>query len=175
LEQGRVRILDNLDPQVHGELKERNQWPDYLADDCVKLLGDIRDRDALRKAMAGVDVIFHQAAAVGVGQSMYEIERYVDANTRGTAVLLEVLAEKKHKVRKLIVASSMSIYGEGKYCCPEHGEIYPQLRSEEQLTAQEWEMRCPICNQPAAPRPTDETKPLYSTSIYPSPKRSGKR
>jgi len=161
-----VYILDNLETQVHGGLREENRWPDYLADDCVKILGDVRDRDTLRKAIAGVDVIFHQAAAVGVGQSMYEIERYVDANTRGTAVLLGILAEKKTRVRKLIVASSMSIYGEGKYRCPEHGEIYPQLRPEEQLAAQEWEMSCPICNQPAAPLPTDETKPLYSTSIY---------
>jgi dTDP-L-rhamnose 4-epimerase len=161
-----VRILDSLDPQVHGGLRETNQWPVYLANDCVKILGDIRDRDTLCKAIADADVIFHQAAAVGVGQSMYEIERYVDVNTLGTATLLEVLAEKRHKVRKLIVASSMSIYGEGKYRCPEHGELYPHLRPEEQLAAQEWEMRCPTCNQPAAPLPTDETKPLYSTSIY---------
>jgi dTDP-L-rhamnose 4-epimerase len=161
-----VRILDNLETQVHGGLREENRWPDYLADDCVKILGDVRDRDTLRKAIAGVDVIFHQAAAVGVGQSMYEIERYVDANTRGTAVLLGILAEKKTHVRKLIVASSMSIYGEGKYRCPEHGEIYPQLRPEEQLAAQQWEMCCPVCNQPAEPLPTDETKPLDSTSIY---------
>jgi dTDP-L-rhamnose 4-epimerase len=113
-----------------------------------------------------VDVIFHQAAVVGVGQSMYEIERYVDANTRGTAVLLDILANGKHRVRKLIVASSMSIYGEGKYHCAQHGEVYPRLRSDEQLAARDWEMHCPICGGPAEPLPTDEEKLSYPTSIY---------
>jgi dTDP-L-rhamnose 4-epimerase len=161
-----VRVFDSLEPQVHGDLRERGAWPDYLAADCVKIVGDVRDREALRQAIQGVDVIFHQASAVGVAQSMYEIERYVDANTRGTAVLLDVLANEKHGVRKLIVASSMSIYGEGQYRCSEHGHVYPRLRPEEQLAAHEWEMRCPICGQPAAPCPTDEDKPLHSTSIY---------
>jgi dTDP-L-rhamnose 4-epimerase len=111
-------------------------------------------------------VIFHQAAAVGVGQSMYEIEHYVDANTRGTAVLLDVLANERHQVRKLMVASSMSIYGEGKYRCDQHGEVYPRLRSDEQLAARDWEMHCPICTEPVEPVPTDEEKPLHPTSIY---------
>jgi dTDP-L-rhamnose 4-epimerase len=161
-----VRVFDNLEPQVHSALRERGGWPDYLAADCEKILGDVRDRDTLRKAIDGVDVIFHQAAVVGVGQSMYDIERYVDTNTRGTAVLLDLLANENHQVRKLVVASSMSIYGEGKYCCAEHAEVYPRLRSDEQLAAQDWEMRCPICGGAAAPLPTDEKKPLYPTSIY---------
>jgi dTDP-L-rhamnose 4-epimerase len=138
-----ARVFDNLEPQVHGGLRERGGWPDYLAAGCEKILGDVRDRDALRKAVDGVDVIFHQAAVVGVGQSMYEIERYVDANTRGTAVLLDVLANEHHRVRKVIVASSMSIYGEGKYRCAEHGDVYPRLRSDEQLAARHWKMQCP--------------------------------
>jgi len=161
-----VRVFDNLEPQVHGGPGERGEWPDYLAPGCEKILGDVRDRNALRKAVDGVDVICHDAAVVGVGQSMYEIERYVDVNTHGTAVLLDVLANEDHKVRKLVVASSMSIYGEGKYRCAEHGEVYPRLRSDEQLTARDWEMSCPICGQPAEALPTDEEKPLYSTSIY---------
>jgi dTDP-L-rhamnose 4-epimerase len=166
-----VRILDNLEPQVHGELREQGRWPDYLADDCDKILGDVRDRDVLCKAIAGVDVIFHQAAAVGVGQSMYEIERYVDANAHATAVLLDVLVNTNHGVRKLIVASSMSIYGEGKYRCAKHGEVYPKLRTREQLSAQDWEMHCPVCGQFVDPLPTDEEKPLYPTSIYAITKR----
>jgi dTDP-L-rhamnose 4-epimerase len=162
----KVRVFDALEPQVHGGLQEREEWPDYLVTECERILGDVRDRDALGKAIDGVDVIFHQAAVVGVGQSMYEIEHYVDANTRGMAVLLDVLANEKHSVRKLVVASSMSIYGEGKYHCAEHGEIYPRLRSDVQLAARDWEMRCPTCGQPAQPLPTDEEKPLYPTSIY---------
>ena len=161
-----VRVFDSLDPQVHGGLRERGHWPDYLATDCERILGDVRDRRALRIAMEGIDVIFHQAAAVGVGQSMYEIERYVDINTRGTAVLLDVLANDKHHVRKLIVASSMSIYGEGAYHCDEHGAVYPRLRSNEQLASRDWEMHCPDCGEGVAPVPTDEEKPLHSTSIY---------
>jgi len=161
-----VRVFDNLEPQVHGGLRERDEWPTYLANDCEKVLGDVRDADALCAALGGVDVIYHLAAAVGVGQSMYEIEHYVDVNSRGTAVLLEELADKKHAVRKLVVASSMSIYGEGTYRCPEHGKVYPKLRAEKQLANRDWEMHCPVCGQRVEPSPTDENKPLFSTSIY---------
>jgi dTDP-L-rhamnose 4-epimerase len=161
-----VRVFDSLEPQVHGGLRELGGWPDYLPNECEKIVGDVRDRDALRKAVDGVDLILHQAAVVGVGQSMYEIERYVDVNTHGTAVLLDLLANESHRVRKLIVASSMSIYGEGTYRCAEHGEVYPRLRPDEQLAARNWEMRCPICGQIVEPLPTDEEKPLYPTSIY---------
>jgi len=167
----RVRVFDSLEVQVHGGLRERSAWPDYLAGGCERILGDVRDRDALRRAMKDVDVVFHQVAAVGVGQSMYQIERYVDANSRGTAVLLDILANEEHQVRKLVVASSMSIYGEGAYRCPEHGEVYPQQRSEEQLAAGDWEMRCPICGRPVEPLPTREDKPLHPTSIYAITKR----
>ncbi len=120
---------------------------------------------------------------VGVGQSMYQVERYIDVNTRGTAVLLDILANDegvRSRVRKLVVASSMSIYGEGKYECPVHGLVYPKLRSEAQLAARDWEVRCPVgdqgrsgngsepvpCNRPLRPLPTDEDKLLYATSIY---------
>jgi dTDP-L-rhamnose 4-epimerase len=161
-----VRVYDNLTPQVHGGLSEAGRWPDYLSTECERVLGDVRDRDALRKALKGIDVVFHEAAAVGVGQSMYEIERYVDVNTRGTALLLDLLANETHTVRKLVVASSMSIYGEGAYHCAEHGAVYPHLRTEAQLRDRDWEMRCPLCDTPVAPRPTGEEKPLHATSIY---------
>jgi dTDP-L-rhamnose 4-epimerase len=141
----RVRVFDNLESQVHGPLREQGRWPDYCNPEAEYILGDVRDRDALQRAMTGVDVIFHEAAMVGVGQSMYQIERYVDVNTRGTAVLLDILANDtaiRNRVRKLMVASSMSIYGEGKYQCPAHGIVYPKLRSEAQLTARDWELRC---------------------------------
>jgi len=166
-----VRVLDALDPQVHGGLRERGEWPSYLAKECEKVLGDVRDRDTLRRALDGIEVLYHQASAVGVGQSMYEIERYVDANTRGTAILLDVLANERHTVRKLIVASSMSIYGEGAYRCPTHGRVYPQLRPESQLAARSWEMKCPLCGEAVAPLSTAEDKPLYPTSIYAITKR----
>jgi dTDP-L-rhamnose 4-epimerase len=169
-----VRVFDNLEPQVHGPLREQHRWPPYCNPAAEYILGDVRDRDALRRALSGVDVVFHEAAVVGVGQSMYEIERYVDANTRGTAVLLDILADDaavRGRLHGLVVASSMSIYGEGAYHCAAHGTVYPRLRPAAQLAARDWEMRCPICREPAAPLPTDEDKPLHSTSIYAVTKR----
>jgi dTDP-L-rhamnose 4-epimerase len=97
---------------------------------------------------------------------MYEITRYVGGNTYATAVLLELLANESHTVKRLIVASSMSIYGEGAYRCSRHGRIHPALRSDDQLSCKEWEMRCPECGQPATPIGTPEDKPLFPTSIY---------
>lgn len=166
-----VRIFDNLEPQVHGTLREEGCWPEYANPHAEYVLGDIRDREALRQAMRDVDVIFHQAAMVGVGQSMYEIERYVDINTRGTALLLDLLineAPVHDRVRKLVVASSMSIYGEGAYRCAEHGRVYPRLRGSDQLAAREWELYCPVagCEQRLEAMGTTEDKPLHATSVY---------
>ena len=163
-----VRVLDNLSPQVHGR---GARPPAYLHPRAEFVKGDMRSRPNLRTALEGVEVVFHQAAAVGVAQSMYEIRRYVDVNTYGGAVLLDVLANEPHGVRKLVVASSMSIYGEGAYECPQCGRVYPSLRPEAQLAARDWEMRCPQCAQPVQARPTDETKPLAPTSIYAVTKR----
>ncbi len=108
-----VRVLDALEPQVHGGLRDRGEKPDYLNAEAEFIQGDIRDPEAVRKALEGVDVLFHEAALVGVGQSMYQIARYTDVNAGGTAVLLQVIINSKERPRKMIVASSMSIYGEG--------------------------------------------------------------
>jgi dTDP-L-rhamnose 4-epimerase len=173
-----VRVLDNLEPQVHGSLREQGAWPDYVHPGAEYFLGDVRDRQAMQAAMQDMDVIYHQAAMVGVGQSMYQIERYVDVNTRGTAILLDILANEtpiRSRVRKLIVASSMSIYGEGSYICPVHGVVYPRLRTAKQLAAKQWELRCPVhmgtlivepCPFELQPRATTEDKPLHATSVY---------
>src|SRR5207302_6145097 len=125
-----VRIFDNLTGQVH-----RNGVPEYLADGPEFIQGDVRDSAAMRRALAGIEIVFHLAAAVGVGQSMYEIEHYMGTNTQGTAVLLQQLLNRKSQVEKLVLASSMSIYGEGKYLCAQCGEVAPSLRSTEQLRA----------------------------------------
>lgn len=168
LEEGyHVRVFDNLDPQVHPEGK----IPDYLNKEAEFLQGDVRDRVALKNAIKDVRYIFHEAAAVGVGQSMYEIYRYTDINTMGCANLLDILVNIPNSCEKLIVASSMSIYGEGKYKCDEHGIIYPKLRPENQLHSREWEMKCPTCGKYSKKLPTDESKPLYPTSIYAINKR----
>jgi dTDP-L-rhamnose 4-epimerase len=163
-----VRALDNLDPQVHAQAER----PDYLDPEVELQAGDVRDRDAVRRAVDEVDAVVHFAAAVGVGQSMYEIERYTSINAIGAAVVLEEVLERRDAVRKLLVASSMSIYGEGQYRNPRTGEtgLAPWLRSEQQLAAREWDILGDD-GTPLEPEPTAETKSLRPTSIYAINKR----
>lgn len=157
----RVRVYDNFDEQVHGRKK-----PAYLNPETEYIKADVRDRNRLKKALNKIDAVFHQAATVGVGQSMYQIEKYVDANAKGTAVLLDILVNEMNSVKKLIVASSMSIYGEGGYVCQNCGEIEPGLRPLKQLKERNWEMRCLACGREAKPVATKESKKLLPTSIY---------
>ncbi len=162
-----VRILDSLDPQVHPHGR-----PSYLTADAELIVGDVRDRDAVRRALAGVDRLVHLAAAVGVGQSMYEIERYTSVNSIGCAVVLEAATEVRDRLEKVAVASSMSIYGEGLYRCPAEGtEVAPEPRSDESLAGRSWDPACPSCGAPLEPLPTPETKPMAPTSIYAVGKR----
>src|SRR5215472_10113233 len=135
-----VRVLDSLTMQVHGQ-----GAPDYLSLEAELVRGDTRDVAVVRRALEGIDAVFHLAAAVGVGQSMYEIAHYVTANTQGTANLLQALLDTKIKLEKLIVASSMSIYGEGRYLCAECGDVAPPPRPNAQLRKKEWEVVCPKC------------------------------
>lgn len=155
-----VRALDDLSPQVHGE---RGGRPDYLDREVELIPGDIRDRETVRRALRGVDAVFHLAALVGVGQSMYEIERYTSVNNLGTAVLLEELIERP--VERLIVASSMSIYGEGLYRRRDGSVIPGRERSLEQLKAKQWELRDED-GSPLTPMPTPESKVPALPSIY---------
>jgi dTDP-L-rhamnose 4-epimerase len=161
LERGyEVRALDNLSPQVHGDDAGR---PDYLAPEVELQVGDVRDAEAVKRALEGVDAVYHFAATVGVGQSMYQIAEYTSVNGEGTAILLEALARKP--VERLIVASSMSIYGEGLYST-RHGErVAGQERSLEQLKAHDWEVRGPD-GEPLKPVPTPESKCPAVPSVY---------
>jgi dTDP-L-rhamnose 4-epimerase len=156
-----VRVYDSLVEQVHD-----GSSPRHLASDAEFVRGDMRDASSLRRALEGVEIVVHDAAEVGVGQSMYEMVRYVGANTLGTAVLLEAVTGKGSRVGKLVVASSMSIYGEGAYSCAEHGFVYPSLRSDIHLADRDWEIRCPVCDATITALATDEGKPLRPTSIY---------
>jgi dTDP-L-rhamnose 4-epimerase len=153
-----VRVLDNLNPQVHGADATR---PDYLDSDAELIVGDVRDRELVDTALRGVDGVIHLAAAVGVGQSMYDIVSYVDVNEGGTAVLMEALS--KRPVERLVVASSMSIYGEGS-AQGERGAVNPEPRPLEQLRRGQWELL--DGNRSLAPLPTPETKPPSLSSIY---------
>ena len=163
-----VTIFDSLHPQVHGP---DSKVPDYVNPEAEFIRGDVRDYDALKDAVLKADVVFHEAAAVGVGQSMYQVREYCDINVMGTANVLHILANEKHNLRKIIVASSMSIYGEGKYRCEKCGEVNPVLRPESQLAKKDWEMKCPVCGADAEAVPTDEDKPLRPTSVYAVTKR----
>lgn len=169
LSQGhRVRVLDSLDPQVHGP---NRSMPEYLNSEAEFILGDVRDRGAVDRALDGIDVVYHQAAAVGVGQSMYEVRHYMDVNTIGTSVLLEGMVARRAQLRKLIVASSMSIYGEGRYKTKDGRAAAPKLRKILQFQEGRWELHCPETGDPLIPLPTDEEKPLQPASPYASGKR----
>jgi dTDP-L-rhamnose 4-epimerase len=150
----RVRVLDSLVEQVHGEA----QRPAYLTDEIELVAGDVRNAEVVRGALEGVDAVFHFAARVGVGQSMYALAEYAAANTAGTGVLLEALLD--HPVRKLLVASSMSVYGEGAY------EPAPAVeRTREQLERGEWEPHGPN-GEELRPVPTPENKTPSLASVY---------
>jgi dTDP-L-rhamnose 4-epimerase len=162
-----VRVLDVVDPQVHTD-----GGPKHLNKDAEFIRGDIRDPEVVRRALRGVDRLVHLAAAVGVGQSMYQIAHYTSVNAFGTAVMLEEALSVRGKLEKVVVASSMSIYGEGLYRCPEEGvDLAARERPQAQLLARDWEPRCPACGAALTPLPTPETKPLLPASIYAIGKR----
>lgn len=158
----RVRVFDNLDPQVHGPGATRPSW---LSPEAELVIGDMRDPDAVNGALRDVQVVYHLAAAVGVGQSMYRIAEYTATNTLGTAHLLQALVDREMELDRLVVASSMSIYGEGRYRRADGAEPHVRQRSPEQLRAHQWELRDPDGGR-LCPMPTDEEKPLDPTSIY---------
>lgn len=162
-----VRVLDNLDAQVHGAA---GVWPEYLNPKAEKMLGDVRDRTKVAAALEGVDAVIHLAAAVGVGQSMYEIERYCSINIIGTAILLEEVVKRKETIKKIVVASSMSAYGEGLYQKPSGEKVAPMPRSAEQLKKGQWDFQG-ADGKPWASLPTPEDKPMLPGSVYATNKR----
>jgi dTDP-L-rhamnose 4-epimerase len=158
----RVTVLDNLEPQVHRS----GTWPSYANPKARYVTGDVRDRSVFEPLVLASQAVVHFGAAVSIGQSMYQIDRYVDVNTRGTAVLLDILVNTKHKVEKVLVASSIGVYGEGAYTCATHGAVAPTIRPEQQLAARDWEQHCPHCGKHATSIPTPEDKALYRDNIY---------
>jgi len=164
----RVRILDSLEPQVHGP---EGQLPAYVNGKVEFVRGSITDAAAVARALDGIDVVLHHAALVGVGQSMYDIARYCHVNTGGAGVLLEAIVKLRKRIRKVVVASSMSVYGEGAYRTTQGEMRAPRLRRRERLERAEWEMRDPTTDAPLAPMHTPESKPLQPTSVYAITKR----
>jgi dTDP-L-rhamnose 4-epimerase len=160
----KVRILDNLEQQVHGE-----KLPDYINQKAEFIKGDISNPRTWEKALEGVDFVVHLAAMVSISQSMYQPSRFLNVNTLGTAKFYEALLtnEKfRNSIKRIVVASSKSIYGEGAYKCKEHGIVYPNLRPLEQLEKKDWEVHCPICKEYVKPVGITEEKPAQNLSVY---------
>jgi dTDP-L-rhamnose 4-epimerase len=157
-----VTVLDNFSTQIHGN-KSANPAPSR----GIRILeGDIRSRDDWIRALANQDVVIHFAAETGTGQSMYRIERYISVNVLGTATFLELLANETHSVKKILVASSRAIYGEGKYHCTEHGSVYPCSRTDADMSSGDFTVKCPVCRRDVALLPTDEDSKIHPSSVY---------
>lgn len=168
-----VTVLDNLDPQVHGPgCVTPRHIAGHVASRAVRFVnGDVTDRSALEAALDGATHVVHLAAAVGVGQSMYQPYYYVHTNATGTGLLLDRILPRRATVRTLVVASSMSLYGEGAYRCPACGVARPRERSREQLDAGRFEVLCADCGAALEPVPTPETKPADIASVYAATKK----
>ena len=154
----RVRILDNLEPQTHRKGK-----PPWVPADAEFVEGDIRDREATRAALAGVDVVFHQAA---YGGYMPEVGKYVHVNSFGTAQMLEIIRDENLPIRKVVVASSQAVYSEGAGTCEAHGLVFPPVRPKEQMSRGDFSVHCPVCDRPTSPAPTPEHAPVGGETVY---------
>jgi len=158
-----VTVLDNLSPQIHGD---NSPLYNSVKDKVHLIKGSVLSYDDWNKALDGVEVVIHLAAETGTGQSMYEIEKYTDVNIKGTSIFLDILANEKHSVKKMIIASSRSIYGEGKYSCLKDGIVYPNERKDADMVKGDFNVKCPICNENAKLLATDEISKNHPSSIY---------
>lgn len=158
-----ITVLDNLSEQIHGK---NAAIPEKLKDKVKFIKGDVIIKSDWLKAIEGQDAVIHLAAETGTGQSMYEIERYSRINILGTSILLDILTNEKHKIKKVIVASSRAVYGEGKYKCSSHGEVYPLSREERSMEKGDFELKCPMCSAELELLPTDEDSNINAGSIY---------
>lgn len=161
-----VRLLDNLSPQIHGAAPQP-ELGTLLADDRVEVMrGDVCNRRDWVSALHDVGSVVHLAAETGTGQSMYRIGDYTSTNVLGTALLMDVLANDRHEVTKLVLASSRAVYGEGAYQCARCGMVYPAMRSPSSLQAGQWEPICPCCCGPVHSVPTPEIAKTSPASVY---------
>ena len=160
-----VTILDNLSKQIHGENQDSTLY-NSIKDNVTFILGDVCNKSDWEKALKGQDAVIHLAAETGTGQSMYEITRYNEVNILGTAHLLNILANQEHTIKKILIASSRSIYGEGKYLCYNHGVTYPSERDAADMAKGNFNPICNICNKELILKATDENSKIHPSSIY---------
>lgn len=160
----RVRVLDNFSPQIHAS----QTLPADLEGHVELIKADVRDRDAMRRALTGVNSVVHLAAETGTGQSMYEIDRYFSVNVQGTATMLDLLQNEDYakSLRSIVVASSRAVYGEGAYQCANHGMVFPEQRGRARMSDGLFEPVCPDCESPVVLLPTPELAPFSPMSMY---------
>ena len=159
----KITVLDNLSPQIHGE---SSPLYDSIKDKVTFINGTVLSYDDWKLALKDIEVVVHLAAETGTGQSMYEIEKYTDVNIKGTSIFLDILANEEHSVKKMIIASSRSIYGEGKYNCEEDGLVYPTERLDVDMANGDFNVKCPKCNRDVELLATDESSKIHPSSIY---------
>lgn len=161
-----ITVVDNLLPQVHGEKPEESELYRAIADRTRFIHGDVTDRETMESALAGQEVVVHLAAETGTGQSMYEIQRYSDVNIGGTSLLLDILANSETAVRRVVVASSRSIYGEGRYRTPDGHFVYPDHRAGADMEQGDFEVKYPGVDGPLELVATDEDSKIHPSSVY---------
>ena len=161
-----VTILDNLSKQIHGEKPEESFLYNKIKGKVNFVKGDVSIRSDFEKVLFDQDAVIHLAAETGTGQSMYEIEKYTKVNIGGTAILLDILTNIKTNIKKVVVASSRAIYGEGKYLCDDHGIVYPDERVEQEMYNRDFKNKCPLCGKNVHLKATDETSMIHPQSIY---------
>jgi dTDP-L-rhamnose 4-epimerase len=162
-----VTVLDNLSLQIHGKDPEKTSPLYRSIKGKVKFVcGSVTNRKDWLAALQNQDAVIHLAAETGTGQSMYEIERYTNVNINGTALLLDILTNSEHSIKKVAVASSRAIYGEGKYECSEHGFVYPEPRKNEDMQKGDFDCKCPVCRQNVNIVATTEDSKIHPTSVY---------
>lgn len=162
-----ITVLDSLSKQIHGDNPDTTS-PLYLniKDKVNFVKGSVFSREDWMKVLPGQDAIIHLAAETGTGQSMYEIEKYVNTNIGGTALMLDILTNTKHNVKRVVVAESRAIYGEGKYHCPKCGDVYPMERMDEDMAKGDFECKCPKCGGEVQLVATTEDSAIHPSSVY---------
>ncbi|WP_434931435.1 NAD-dependent epimerase/dehydratase family protein [Shewanella sp. HL-SH5] len=161
-----VTVLDNLSPQIHGDDPELSPLYRSIKGKVRFIHGTVESREDWINALTDIDTVVHLAAETGTGQSMYQIQRYSDVNIKASTIFLDLIANKKHNITKMVIASSRSIYGEGKYECSEHGIVYPNARIEGDMGSGDFNVKCPVCSVNVELLATDEESKIHPSSIY---------
>jgi dTDP-L-rhamnose 4-epimerase len=162
----KVRVLDVLEPQIHGEDVAKSAMLRYLDGTAPVSVGDVRDPVAVAKALDDAEAVLYFAASTGTGQSMYQVRKYSEVNVQGAAIFAEELARRKSQIRKVVVSSTRAVYGEGAYECSTHGRVYPNGRQVNRMELREFEPQCPYCGGQIVESPSRESDPSQPTSVY---------